>query len=44
MCAGNRAAFVGGNCDITKRWSINAEYNGFIGSRNAFIGGLTYRF
>lgn len=35
---------AGGNWDINQRWSIMAEYNGFIGSREAFIASLTYRY
>jgi hypothetical protein len=35
---------VGGNWDINRRWSFSAEYNGFIGSREAFIMSLTSRF
>ena len=35
---------VGGNWDINKRWSFSAEYNGFIGSREALIMSLTSRF
>ena len=35
---------VGGSWDINKRWSISAEYNGFIGSREAFIASIGFRF
>lgn len=35
---------LGGNWDINKRWSWSAEYNGFIGSREAFISSITLRF
>ena len=35
---------VGGNRHINKRWSFSAEYNGFIGSREALIMSLTSRF
>lgn len=35
---------IGGNWDINKRWSLSAEYNGFIGSREAFIMSLMSRF
>ncbi len=35
---------LGGNWDINKRWSVSAEYNGLIGSRDAFIMSLTTRF
>ena len=35
---------LGGNWDISKRWSVSAEYNGFVGSRDAFITSLVRRF
>jgi hypothetical protein len=35
---------LGGNWDINKSWSWSAEYNGFIGSREAFISSITRRF
>lgn len=35
---------VGGNWDINKRWSLAAEYNGFIGSREAVIVSFVGRF
>lgn len=35
---------VGGNWDINKRFSIAAEYNGFIGSRDAVFLSLGFRF
>ena len=35
---------VGANWDISKRWAWTAEYNGFWGSREAFITSLNYRF
>jgi hypothetical protein len=35
---------VGANWDINRRWSLQAEYNGFIGSRETWIGSLTWRF
>lgn len=35
---------LGYNWDITRRWSWMAEYNGFIGSREAFITSATYRY
>jgi hypothetical protein len=35
---------LGYNWDITRRWSWMAEYNGFIGSREAFITSITYRY
>jgi hypothetical protein len=35
---------LGGNWDINKRWSVSAEYNGFVGSRDAFITSIVRRF
>jgi hypothetical protein len=35
---------LGGNWDINKRWSWSAEYNGFVGSREAFITSVVRRF
>jgi hypothetical protein len=35
---------LGGNWDINKRWSWSAEYEGFIGSREAFITSVVRRF
>jgi hypothetical protein len=35
---------IGGNWDINERWSWSAEYNGFIGSRDAFITSFGFRF
>ncbi len=35
---------TGANWDINKRWSLTAEYNGFIGSREAVILSLGTRF
>ena len=35
---------VGGNWDITRRWSVALAYNGFIGSREAFLGSASFRF
>ena len=35
---------LGANWDITKHWALSVEYNGFIGSREAFISSLSYRF
>lgn len=35
---------VGTNWDFNKRWSWSVEYNGFIGSREAFITSFTRRF
>ncbi|QFU75787.1 hypothetical protein EY643_09015 [Halioglobus maricola] len=37
-------ALVGANWDISKRWAVSAEYNGFTGSRDAFITSVNYRF
>lgn len=37
-------ALIGGNWDISRRVSLMAEYNGFTGSRDAFIASLVYRF
>jgi lipid-binding SYLF domain-containing protein len=37
-------AVVGANWDITNQWSLQAEYNGFIGSRDLWMGSLTWRF
>jgi lipid-binding SYLF domain-containing protein len=38
------AVVLGGNWDINKRWSWSAEYNGFTGSRDAFITSVGRRF
>ena len=35
---------LGGSWNINKRWSISAEYNGFIGSREALIASIGFRF
>ena len=35
---------TGANWDINKRWSLMAEYNGFIGSREAVIVSIGTRF
>lgn len=35
---------VGANWDINGRWSIQAEYNGFWGSRESFIASASWRF
>lgn len=37
-------AVVGANWDLSKRVSLYFEYNGFTGSREAYIGGFGYRF
>ena len=38
------AYILGANWDITNRWSLQAEYNGFTGSRETWMGSLTWRF
>lgn len=35
---------IGGNWDFNKNWSWHAEYDGFIGSRDAFITSVSYRY
>ena len=35
---------IGANWDIDSHWSVICEYNGFFGSREAFIGSLVWRF
>jgi hypothetical protein len=37
-------AVIGGNWDITRNWSIAAEYNGFFGSREAYVASISWRF
>ena len=37
-------AIVGANWDINKHWSIQAEYNGFVGSRETWMGSISWRF
>jgi hypothetical protein len=37
-------AVVGANWDLNSRWSLQAEYNGFVGSRDLWMGSLTWRF
>ena len=37
-------AVLGFNWDVNKQFSWGLEYNGFIGSREAFIASLTWRF
>jgi len=37
-------AVVGANWDINSRWSLQAEYNGFTGSRETWMGSLSWRF
>jgi lipid-binding SYLF domain-containing protein len=38
------AAIVGANWDVNRHWSIQAEYNGFVGSRETWMGSVTWRF
>jgi hypothetical protein len=37
-------ALLGFNWDINKKLSWSAEYNGFVGSRDAFITTINWRF
>jgi hypothetical protein len=37
-------ALIGMNWDFSRRWSWSMEYNGFVGSRDAFITSVNYRF
>jgi hypothetical protein len=37
-------AVVGANWDISNRWSLQAEHNGFVGSRDTWMGSITWRF
>jgi hypothetical protein len=37
-------AVVGANWDINRNWSLQGEYNGFIGSRETWMGSVTWRF
>jgi len=37
-------AVLGANWDISSRWSLQAEYTGFVGSRETWMGSLTWRF
>lgn len=37
-------ALIGANWDFSRRWSWSMEYNGFTGSRDAFITSVNYRF
>jgi lipid-binding SYLF domain-containing protein len=37
-------AIIGANWDISNRWSVQAEYNGFIGSRDSWMGSISWRF
>lgn len=38
------AGLAGANWDINGRWSLQAEYTGFTGSRESWIASLTWRF
>jgi len=38
------AAIVGANWDINRNWSLQGEYNGFVGSRETWMGSITWRF
>ena len=38
------AAIAGANWNINRHWSVQAEYNGFVGSRETWIGSVTWRF
>ncbi len=38
------AAIVGANWDINRRWSLQAEYNGFVGSRETWMASVSWRF
>jgi hypothetical protein len=35
---------VGANWDITRRWSLMVEYNGFFGSRESIFASVGWRF
>lgn len=37
-------AVIGANWDINRHWSVTMEYDGFFGSREAYIAALTWRF
>jgi hypothetical protein len=37
-------AVLGFNWDINSHWSVQAEYNGFIGSRDSWMGSVSWRF
>jgi lipid-binding SYLF domain-containing protein len=37
-------AIVGANWDINRNWSLQGEYNGFVGSRETWMGSITWRF
>ena len=38
------AGILGANWAINGRWSLQAEYNGFFGSRKSWIGSVSFRF
>ena len=38
------SGIVGANWDITRRWSVMVEYNGFFGSRDSFFAAVGWRF
>jgi lipid-binding SYLF domain-containing protein len=38
------AAIVGANWDINRNWSVQGEYNGFVGSRETWMGSISWRF
>jgi hypothetical protein len=35
---------IGANWDITRRWSLMVEYNGFFGSRESIFAAVGWRF
>ena len=37
-------AVIGANWDINRHWSVTMEYNGFTGSREAYVAAVTWRF
>lgn len=37
-------AVVGANWDISNRWSLQAEHNGIVGSRDTWMASITWRF
>lgn len=40
----NRNIVIGGNWSINRSWSWSLEYNGFTGTRDAWISSLTWSF
>lgn len=40
----NWNVLLGANWDINKRWSWSVEYDGFVGSRDAFITSVSFRY